>query len=167
MFSSAMQAACWWPGGSGSLIRAALLRWMGSGCGERVDVQMGTLFSEARIEIGNNVYFGSFCNIGWAKIGDWVMFGSNVHVISGGRAHSFSRTDIPIPLQQGGKSQVSIGRGAWIGSNATILADIGEECVVGAGSVVVNPLPAWSIAVGSPARVIRSRKATPSEVTSA
>ncbi len=39
------------------------------------------------------------------------------------------------------------------------MADVGEECVIGAGSVVTKPIPPWSIAVGVPARVLRSRKA--------
>ena len=38
------------------------------------------------------------------------------------------------------------------------MADIGEQCVIGAGSVVTRPIPAWSIAVGSPAHVIGDRR---------
>ena len=45
----------------------------------------------------------------------------------------------------------------WIGFNVIVLkgVTIGEGAVVGAGSVVVNDVPAWSVAVGNPARVIR------------
>jgi maltose O-acetyltransferase len=39
------------------------------------------------------------------------------------------------------------------------MADIGAECVIGAGSVVVKPVPAQSVAVGNPSTVIRSRAA--------
>jgi acetyltransferase-like isoleucine patch superfamily enzyme len=41
-----------------------------------------------------------------------------------------------------------------------ILADIGKHCVIGAGSVVTKPIPDYAIAVGVPARVIRSRRTT-------
>ncbi|HLN31099.1 MAG TPA: hypothetical protein VK395_25385, partial [Gemmataceae bacterium] len=54
--------------------------------------------------------------------------------------------------------QVVIGTNCWIGNSTVIMADIGANCVIGAGSVVVRSLPARSIAVGNPARVVRSRE---------
>lgn len=54
--------------------------------------------------------------------------------------------------------QVHIGKRAWIGANVTILPGvcIGEYAVIGAGAVVTRDIPARCIAVGVPARVIRS-----------
>ena len=54
--------------------------------------------------------------------------------------------------------EVVIGDDCWIGANVTILAGvvIGPGCSIGAGSVVKKNIPPFSIAVGSPARVIRS-----------
>jgi acetyltransferase-like isoleucine patch superfamily enzyme len=52
---------------------------------------------------------------------------------------------------------VAVGRDCWIGSHTVVMADIGEGCVIGGGSVVTKPIPAWSVAVGNPAKVIRSR----------
>ena len=51
---------------------------------------------------------------------------------------------------------VSIGHNVWIGGNVTILpgVTIGDNCTIGAGSVVTHNIPANSIAVGNPARVI-------------
>lgn len=53
-----------------------------------------------------------------------------------------------------------VGRGASIGANATIICGvtIGEGALVGAGSVVTRDVPAHSLAIGSPARVVRSRR---------
>lgn len=53
---------------------------------------------------------------------------------------------------------VRIGRGSWLGERVTVLrgADIGEGCIIGAHSVVKGKIPAHSVAVGSPARVVRS-----------
>lgn len=52
---------------------------------------------------------------------------------------------------------VTIGDGCWIGAGVIILAgvNIGEGCVIGAGSIVVHDIPANSVAVGNPCRVIR------------
>ena len=51
---------------------------------------------------------------------------------------------------------IHIGRGAWIASGAIVLGPctIGESAVIGAGSLVNSDIPAFAIAVGSPARVI-------------
>ncbi|HEU4978583.1 MAG TPA: acyltransferase [Solirubrobacteraceae bacterium] len=53
---------------------------------------------------------------------------------------------------------VRIGRGSWIGERVSVLrgADIGQHCIVGAGSVVKGAVPDRSIAVGIPARVVGS-----------
>ena len=52
---------------------------------------------------------------------------------------------------------VVIHENVWVGSNATILpgVTIGERCVIGAGAVVTRDVPAHSLAVGVPARVVR------------
>lgn len=51
---------------------------------------------------------------------------------------------------------IRIGRGTWIAERVTVLrgADIGERCIIGAGSVVRGVIPDGSIAVGAPARVV-------------
>ena len=53
--------------------------------------------------------------------------------------------------------EVHIGSNVWIGGNSVICpgVTIGDNCVIGAGSVVTKDIPAWSLAVGNPARVIR------------
>ena len=157
-FQSIMQVACLVPASPGVFARQALLAWMASGCGRRVTVHIGTLFSTPRVRIGENVYVGAFCNIGYAQIEDDVLFGSNVHVLSGKQQHGYARTDVPIARQQGHKTAVRVGAGSWIGNGAIVMADIGEHSVIGAGSVVVDAIPAWSVAVGSPARVVADRR---------
>jgi acetyltransferase-like isoleucine patch superfamily enzyme len=44
-----------------------------------------------------------------------------------------------------------------VGSASVVLADVGRECVIGAGSVVTKPVPDYSVAAGVPARVLKSR----------
>lgn len=54
------------------------------------------------------------------------------------------------------KQIVHIGEGSWIGEHASIIgASIGKHCVIGANSVVTHDIPDYSIAVGSPAKVIK------------
>ena len=158
VFQSIMQTAALVPGVLGALTRQALLTALAQRCGLRVTVHLGTLFSTPAVEIGENVYIGAFCNVGYALIDDFVLLGSNVHVLSGRNQHGYARRDLPMALQAGRKVPVKIGYGAWIGNGAIVMADIGEQCIVGAGSVVVDPVPAWSVAVGSPARVVADRR---------
>lgn len=54
--------------------------------------------------------------------------------------------------------EVRIGNNVWIGGNTVICpgVTIGDCCVIGAGSVVTNDIPAWTIAAGNPCRMIRT-----------
>ena len=89
-------------------------------------------------------------------IEDDVMIGSGVHIYVAN--HRFSRKDVSI-IDQGhfpGK-QVSLKKGSWIGANAIILPGviIGENSVVGAGSVVTKSIPNGVVAAGNPAKIIK------------
>jgi acetyltransferase-like isoleucine patch superfamily enzyme len=94
-----------------------------------------------------------------------VLIGSGVHITSGRRTHGTADLSVPIREQEGERTLVRIGEGAWIGSAAVIMADVGRHAVVGAGSVVTRPIPDGVVAAGVPARVIRQR--TPAELSAA
>ena len=89
-------------------------------------------------------------------IEDNVMMGAGVHFYVNN--HRFDRTDIPL-IEQGyyPSESIVVKKGAWIGANAIILPGVmlGENSVVGAGSIVTKSIPANSVAVGSPAKVIK------------
>ncbi|GAT99527.1 maltose o-acetyltransferase putative [Entamoeba histolytica] len=92
---------------------------------------------------------------GPVKIGNNVMIGPNVSLIGG--THS---TDPKIRNACGGTAYgkpITIKDGAWIGCGAIILpgVTIGENAVVGSGSVVTHDVPDNMIAVGNPAKVRR------------
>jgi acetyltransferase-like isoleucine patch superfamily enzyme len=89
------------------------------------------------------------------EIGDDVFTGHHIYVTDAN--HGYEDVDLPIGRQFGKSKPVRIGSGSWIGHGALVLpgARIGEHVVVGAGSVVTGELPDYSVAVGSPARVIR------------
>lgn len=67
--------------------------------------------------------------------------------------------DINRPIQSQGiyqKKNVFIGEGSWLGEHVCVIgASIGKHCVIGANSVVTKDIPDYSVAVGSPARIIK------------
>ncbi len=157
------QVASTWIGPLGEYMRRAVLGHILSACPDDVCVSYGVLFSRRRARLGNRVYLGPRCNLGLVDIEDDCLLGSGVHVLSGKKQHSFERTDVPIRDQAGELTVVRVGRGTWVGNAAVILADVGAECVVGAGAVVTRQIPDGAIVGGNPARVIGYREGFASE----
>ena len=82
-----------------------------------------------------------------------------VYLAGGGNYH-FERTDIPISEQgMDFKGGIHIGKNCWIGANTVVLdgVKIGNDTIVGAGSVVAKDLPPLAIALGNPAKIIKMR----------
>jgi acetyltransferase-like isoleucine patch superfamily enzyme len=136
------------------------------------------------ISLGNFVFVGRntalYCKNGNIDIGENVSFSANcilvssnqltmkknsvvasfTYLLSGGEYDLNDPT--PFALQKGTctKGALEIGENCWIGAGAKVLdgSSLGDRCVIGAGAVVNRPVPANSIAVGVPARVIKTRK---------
>ncbi|MDW3219313.1 MAG: acyltransferase [Acidimicrobiales bacterium] len=112
------------------------------------------------IDIGDNVRMSGMCVISGAariRIEEGALLARNVYVADHG--HAFTADDIAIH-EQGISSvePVRVGAGAWLGQNVVLLpgADIGRGSIIGANSVVRGTVPDRSVAVGAPARVVRS-----------
>jgi virginiamycin A acetyltransferase len=146
------------PGLVGQYLRRAFLACVLEACHPSCSIGFGTLFSKVGARIGPNVYIGPRCHIGLADIDRDVLLAAGVHVHSGLHTHGTADVDTPIREQQGEIRVVRIGAGAWIGSAAVVMADVGPGTIVGAGAVVTKPLPERVIAVGVPARVLRQRE---------
>ncbi len=111
---------------------------------------------------GKHVHFGKniYCNFGLTMVddthiyvGDYTMFGPNVTIATAGH---------PILPELREKAYqynapVHIGKNCWLGAGVIVLPGItiGDNTVVGAGSVVTKDLPSNVIAVGNPCRVLR------------
>ena len=71
--------------------------------------------------------------------------------------HSYEDVDKPVleqPVRQ--IAPVEIGEGTWLGEGVCVIgAKIGKGCVIGANAVVTKDIPDYSVAVGSPAKVIK------------
>jgi len=111
--------------------------------------------------VGDRSSFATGCFIGCSgriSIGNDVLIGPGVRIYS--ENHVFTDTETTIKSQGVKRGSVRIGDDCWIGSGTIITSDvtIGTGVVIGAGSVVTRDIPDDSIAVGSPAQVVRSRK---------
>lgn len=86
-------------------------------------------------------------------IGDDVLFGPGVHVYTATHPLQAQARRAGVELAR----PVSIGAGVWLGGRTVVCpgVSIGENTVVGAGSVVVHSLPAGVLAVGNPGGVVR------------
>jgi acetyltransferase-like isoleucine patch superfamily enzyme len=126
-------------------------------CHKTVVVEFGTLFSQSGAVLEENVYIGPRCHLGLVHIEKDVLIGPAVHVPSGAQTHGTDDLTKPIREQSHQRTLVRIGAGAWIGSAAIVMADVGKNTVVGAGAVVTKPVPDNVVAAGVPAKVIRQR----------
>src|SRR5262249_32998985 len=122
----------------------------------------GTTLAHPQVCIGKGVYIGNRCTIGMAMIDDHATIGSNVDILSGRHQHSFGAAATPVQFQGGWLEPVRIGRNSWIGNSAVVMADVGDNSGIGAGSAVVQAIPPWSVAVGNPAVVKRAISDQPS-----
>ncbi len=135
------------------------------------------------IHIGQNVYIGrntilsckegsislnDYCNISAncsllseteIKLGKYCFLAGNCYLVAGGN-HSFKQLDTPIMFQPSfSRGGISIDQDVWLGAGVIVLdgCRIGKGCVMGAGAVVTESIPSYSIAVGMPARRIKDR----------
>lgn len=145
------------PGLSGAYLRTAFLRTVLAECHPSARIEFGVLLSKAGARIEENVYVGPRCCLGLVHLERNVLIAPGVQIPSGSRIHDITEIDRPIQEQPGEIALVRIGAGSWIGANAVVMADVGRNCVIGAGAVVTQPIPDFSVAGGVPARLIRSR----------
>lgn len=129
----------------------------------------GSFGQESYIELpvhaswGKHTYFGKgvYCNFNLTlvddamiTIGDDTMIGPNVTIVTA--SHPIEPRQRRKKLQY--NQPVKIGKNVWLGANVTILngVSIGDNSVIGAGSLVTRDIPTNVLAYGSPCRVIRS-----------
>ena len=112
----------------------------------------------ANLSIGKGSVFGYNNHITCVRsvsIGSFVLTANNVYISD--NIHAYEDITKPV-IQQPVKFKkaVSIGDGAWIGENVSIIgANVGRNSVVGANSVVTVDIPDYSVAVGIPAKIIK------------
>ena len=149
------------PGLTGVHLRNAFFRLTMNQCSSESHIGFGTIFSVADVSVGSGVYIGQHCSIGEVTIESDVLIASHVSIMNGCHQHGTKRLDIPIREQAGHHEAVTIGEDTWLGERAIVAASVGKHCIIGAGSLVLQPVPDYCIAVGVPARILRDRRAEP------
>jgi acetyltransferase-like isoleucine patch superfamily enzyme len=116
--------------------------------------------AEPVLVVGDGVNISGNCvlsAVASVRLGRDVLLARNVYISD----HSHAYEDVARPVRMQGLTSirpVEIGDGAWLGQGVVVCpgVSIGRGAVIGAGSVVRQDVPAYSVAVGTPARVVRS-----------
>lgn len=106
------------------------------------------------ITLGKNVFINAGCKFqdqGGITIGDGCLIGHNVIITTLNHMPEPEKRQSLIP------KPVKIGKNVWIGASVTIVpgVTIGDNAIIGAGSIVVDDVPANTVAVGTPCKVIK------------
>jgi acetyltransferase-like isoleucine patch superfamily enzyme len=140
-------------------------RRMVAGPGPRMS-PTASLRNGERITLGREVLVGGRSSL-WAgdsagriTIGDNALLAPEVFITA---SNYLTEPGVPVMHQPKREADVTIGSDVWLGARVVVLpgVTIGDGAIVGAGAVVRHSLPAGSIAVGTPARVVAWRDGTP------
>lgn len=138
--------------------RNQLLKQMFAEIGENcyIEPPFHANFGGKHVHFGKNVYANfnlTMVDDGHIYVGDYTMFAPSVIVATAGHPILPELRETVYQYNM----PVHIGKNCWIGAGAIILpgVTIGDQVVVGAGSVVTKDLPSNVVAVGTPCRVIR------------
>lgn len=116
-----------------------------------------------KLSIGNHCSIGAYCHISafnHISIGDHVLIGKWVSIVDNDHGNTDCKTLVLPPLERKivSKGHISIGDKVWIGDKVTILSGvtIGEGAVIAANAVVTKDVPAYSVVVGNPAKIVKT-----------
>jgi len=157
-FTAPSQLLALIPGYTGIMLRRVWYKCTLQRCGDNLTVDWLGVIRLRQSKVGHRCTFGVGAWVGWVDVGDDVMTGNGVTLLSGAGQHSFSDLTRPMREQFGEKRQLVVGNDVWIGANATILADVSSGTVVGAGSIVTKTFPERHVIAGNPARILSSRE---------
>ncbi len=136
--------------------RIILGPWVHVGDGTALRAHEGTLRVGAKAVFGRHTIVNSYLDV---EIGPGALIADYVYI--GDFDHRYDDLDRPIKDQGIVKTPVRIGGGCWLGVKATVLrgCTVGDGAVVGANSVVTRHVPAATVVVGAPAKVVADRQA--------
>lgn len=135
--------------------RLILGKWVHLGANTALRCHEGTLSVGDKSNLARDISINCYLDV---EIGDSALIADDVYISD--FDHRFDDLTRTIKDQGIAKSRVRIERDVWLGTKVTVCRGvvIGEGTVVGANAVVTKDLPAFSVAVGVPARVVKDRK---------
>jgi acetyltransferase-like isoleucine patch superfamily enzyme len=136
--------------------RMVLGRWLHLGVNTALRCHEGTLTVGDKSVLGRDVSINCYLDV---ELGAAALVADSVYISD--FDHKFASFDKPIKDQGIAKARVRIDPDVWLGTKVTVCRGvvIGTGAVVGANAVVTRDLPAYSVAVGVPARVVKDRRA--------
>jgi len=143
------------PGKIGSYMRMAYYSMTLEKCHADGFVGFGSFFAHPEAQVGHGVYIGAFTILGMVKIGNNATIGSHVSILSGNKQHGYKQRDVPIQEQPREFRRISVGNNCWIGNNAVVMDNLGEQTVVAAGSVVTSATNGYEVVGGNPAKTLK------------
>ena len=150
------QACSLAPGIIGDFLRTAYYRLTLQDCPLESRIQFGSFFAHPQVKVGRGVYIGSFCVLGKTSIGDRSQIATGVQILSGRYQHGRTESGTLLSAEESIFEVIEIGTDCWIGAAAIVMADVGAGSTIGAGAIVTKPVPPGSVAVGNPARIVKS-----------
>lgn len=127
------------------------------GKGTIISTTDGTIDIDEGCNLGSNIRIGT---IGHTRLGKKCLLAAYCYLVGAG--HEMEDLDTPI-LDQANTSEggVTLGDNVWLGARVTVMdgKTVGSHSIVGAHALVTKDLPEYSISKGTPAEVVRSRKA--------
>ena len=154
IFALWAQLAALFPGIPGDYLRVAYYSLTLEKCHRESRIQFGSFFAHPEAIVSRLVYIGSYCILGKVHIGERTQIASGVQILSGRQQHSRAADGAIGGAVDEAFSTISIGSDCWIGARALVMADVGPRTTIGAGAVVVKPIPDGVVAVGNPARIL-------------
>ncbi len=115
----------------------------------------GDIIIEDAANLGFNCEIFSASRV---RVGKQILMAAYTYLVGGD--HLYDRVDIPV-LQQGRTARgIDVDDGVWLGTHVVVTdgSTIGRDAIIGAGAVVVGEIPAFAIATGIPAKVMRDRR---------
>jgi acetyltransferase-like isoleucine patch superfamily enzyme len=143
------------PGIVGSFLRSAFYKLTLQDCSIDTTIGFGSFFSRRRVSVAPLVSIGSYCVIGEVQIGARTQIASHVEIPEP-QLHCRDSQGRLSDSSNARDSHLVIGADCWIGASAIIMANVGAQSTIGAGGVVVKDIPERVVAVGVPAKPIKS-----------
>ncbi|QSP93852.1 acyltransferase [Marinobacter salinisoli] len=156
VYNICSQAVAILPGMPGAFLRRAFYSLTLEECSDHCHIGFGTIISHRSAIIKDHVYIGSYALIGAVEIQEHSLIGSRVSILSGRALHILEEDGTWSAYSPDRLTQITISKNVWVGEGAIIVANIGEGCMIGAGSVITTDTKPQVVMSGNPARFIKN-----------